>query len=47
MKKYDLSIIVPIYNEENHLSKILNSIYQTKVLNKSINIEIVMLNRYA
>jgi dolichol-phosphate mannosyltransferase len=44
MKKYDLSIIVPIYNEENHLPKILNSIYQTKVSNKSINIEIVMIN---
>jgi glycosyltransferase involved in cell wall biosynthesis len=44
MNDFDCSIIVPIYNEEKHLPKILDSIYQIKTSNKSIKLEIVMVN---
>ena len=44
MKEYDVSVIVPIYNEEQYLPNILESIYQVKVLNKSIKFEIIMVN---
>jgi dolichol-phosphate mannosyltransferase len=44
MKAFDVSVIVPIYNEERYLLNILESLYQVKLLNKSIKFEIIMVN---
>lgn len=44
MKNFDLSIVVPIYNEAIFLPKLIDSIYQIKVSNELIKIEIIMIN---
>tara|TARA_Y100000310_G_scaffold345815_1_gene470400 strand:- start:14186 stop:14890 length:705 start_codon:yes stop_codon:yes gene_type:complete len=43
MSKYDLSIIIPLYNEEKNVEKVVNSMI--KILNQSkINYELILVN---
>lgn len=44
MKNFDLSIVVPIYNEASFLPKLLDNLYQIKVSNKFMKTEIIMIN---